>query len=112
MSDGDLLADDICLSLATAISDAGPWGQGFPEPVFDGRFQLVDRRIVGEHHLKMQVKIPESSASFDAIAFHTVDDDWPEQVDYVQLAYRLDINDYRGKRTVQLMVEYVEPIAF
>ncbi|MEE9160987.1 MAG: DHHA1 domain-containing protein, partial [Gammaproteobacteria bacterium] len=110
ITDGDLAVNEINLSLAEAISRAGPWGQGFPEPVFDGVFEIADRRIVGENHLKMSLKFPDSNNGYDAIAFYTHDENWPAQVDYVQLAYRLDINDYKGRRSVQLVAEYVEPV--
>ncbi|MEJ2398797.1 MAG: single-stranded-DNA-specific exonuclease RecJ, partial [Gammaproteobacteria bacterium] len=108
-SDGSLSANDIDLSLAELLRNAGPWGQGFPEPVFEGRFELVQRRIVGEHHLKMLVR--DGDRHFDAIAFRTTDEGWPEQVREVQLAYRLDVNEYNGQRSAQLLVEYLSPVS-
>ena len=110
LSDGDLGVDDIGLSLAEAIKWGGPWGQGFPEPLFDGQFELAERRIVGEHHLKMTLRLPESPQSYDAIAFHTLDEAWPDEVRNVQLAYRLDVNEYRGSRRLQFIVEHIEPV--
>lgn len=107
-SDGQLAAQDINLPLAELLRMAGPWGQGFPEPVFDGCFELVQRRIVGEHHLKMVVS--RDGRHFDAIAFRTTDQNWPDKVRQVQLAYRLDVNEFNGQRNAQLLVEHVVPI--
>jgi single-stranded-DNA-specific exonuclease len=109
-SDGELAADELCLELAELLRGAGPWGQGFPEPLFDGEFELVQRRIVGEHHLKLVLRIPGSETAIDAIAFRTTDAGWPAEVGRVQLAYKLDVNEYRGVRSVQLIVEHITPI--
>ena len=109
-SDGELQAGDINLSLAARLREGGPWGNGFPEPVFDGEFRLRERRIVGERHLKMTLELPGSPRVVDAIAFFTLDKDWPRDVSQVRLAYRLDINEYNGRRTEQLVAEYVEPV--
>ncbi len=108
-SDGQLTAHEINLELAEILRNAGPWGQGFPEPQFEGRFELVQRRIVGEHHLKMVVR--SNDREFDAIAFRTTDAQWAPEVEQVQLVYRLDINEFNGQRSAQLLVEHVEPIA-
>jgi single-stranded-DNA-specific exonuclease len=107
-SDGQLAAQEINLQLAEILRNAGPWGQGFPEPQFEGRFELVQRRVVGEHHLKMLLRSEDKL--FDAIAFRTTDRDWPTQVAQVQLVYRLDVNEFNGQRTAQLLVEFVEPL--
>jgi single-stranded-DNA-specific exonuclease len=107
--DGELEPQDISLSLAEAIRTAGPWGQGFPEPQFAGKFTLIQKRIVGEHHLKMVLRT-ENQQLIDAIAFQTTDQSWPEQVESVELVYKLDVNDFNGKRTAQLVVEYIEPV--
>lgn len=107
-SDGQLSSQEITLQFAETLRTAGPWGQGFPEPQFQGRFELVQRRIVGEHHLKMLLR--SDDRIFDAIAFRTTDQDWPAQVEQVQLVYRLDVNEFNGQRNAQLLVEYVEPV--
>ena len=111
ITDGDLPANDIKLSLAELIHQAGPWGQGFPEPVFDGVFEVANRRIVGQYHLKMTLTLPGSQHKYDAIAFFTDDETWPAQVDTVQLVYRLDINEYQGRKKLQFIVDYVEPMS-
>lgn len=108
LSDGELVAEDMNLEMAELLRGAGPWGQAFPEPLFDGHFEIVQRRIVGERHLKMVVKSPGRDAVFDAIAFNTLDAEWPPQTARVQLAYKLDINEYRGQRSAQLLVEHVD----
>lgn len=109
LSDGELSPEHLSLELAEAIRGSGPWGQGFPEPLFDGVFEVVRRRIVGERHLKLLLKPPRSDRLLDAIAFNTVDSHWPETVKEVSIAYRLDINEYRDRRLLQLVVEYVQP---
>jgi single-stranded-DNA-specific exonuclease len=101
-SDGQLQQQEINLQLAETLRNAGPWGQGFPEPVFNGR------RIVGEHHLKMVLKT--GNQLIDAIAFRTTDEDWPEKVTMVRVVYKLDVNEFNGNRSAQFIVEYVEPI--
>jgi len=110
-SDGELSPEDFQLDLATRLRFAGPWGQHFPEPVFDGRFRLVDQRLVGEKHLKMVLALPGSEALVDAIAFNVDTDCWPDlAAERVEIAYRLDVNEFRGQRSVQLVVEHLEPV--
>ncbi|MBN4079220.1 single-stranded-DNA-specific exonuclease RecJ [Beggiatoa alba] len=110
LSDGELMGDELNLELAETLRAGGPWGQGFPEPLFDGVFELVNKRIVGDKHLKLVLRFAGSGQSIDAIAFNTVDDDWPVDVKQVELAYRLDVNEFNGKRSAQLMVEHIEPV--
>jgi len=110
-SDGELLAEHMTLELAQALRDGGPWGQHFPEPLFDGEFLLVQQRLVGERHLKMVLAHPNAPQQIiDAIAFSIDPRRWPNlDVEKVRIAYRLDINEWRGKESVQLLVEYLEP---
>jgi single-stranded-DNA-specific exonuclease len=109
-SDGELAEAEFELDLATQLRFAGPWGQHFPEPVFDGRFRLVTQRLVGEKHLKLVLSPLGTSLVLDAIAFNVDLDVWPDQaVEEVDLAYRLDVNEFRGQRSVQLMVEHISP---
>ncbi|HEY8555247.1 MAG TPA: single-stranded-DNA-specific exonuclease RecJ [Burkholderiales bacterium] len=108
-SDGELADSDLDLRFATLLRDAGPWGQNFPEPVFDGVFEVVGRSVVGERHLKLQLR-QQGGKRVEAIGFHLAPDgsapDWAR----VRAAYRLDVNDFRGARTLQLVLEHVEPI--
>lgn len=110
-SDGELAAEDFVLGLASELRFAGPWGQHFPEPLFDGHFDIVHQRLVGEKHLKLVLSPPGSTQLIDAIAFNVDLDTWPnESISQVELAYRLDVNEYRGKRNVQLMVDYLKAL--
>jgi single-stranded-DNA-specific exonuclease len=109
LSDGDLLASELNLETAEQLRFAGPWGQAFPEPVFDGVFRIMSKRIVGEKHLKLSLQPENSNAVIDAIAFNTTDEDWSNNTQYVTVAYRLDINHFRGQQSLQLMVEHIEP---
>ncbi len=107
-TDGELHEQDYSLDLAELLRQGGPWGQGFPEPVFEGEFRVIQQRIVGERHLKMVVQPLHSAKTIDAIAFNAVDNDCPREQQSVRLAYRLDVNEFRGQRSLQLMVEYLE----
>ncbi len=110
-TDGQLPEDLLDIGLAAAIKDAGPWGQHFPEPVFDGVFNIVQQRIVGKNHLKLLVTCDRySNKVFDAIAFNVDTNHWPnERINAVHLAYQLDINEYRGKVSTQLRVVNINP---
>jgi single-stranded-DNA-specific exonuclease len=106
-SDGELLHTQLTLDMAEIIRDAGPWGQAFPEPLFDGEFELIEQRLVGGKHLKMTVG--KGNTILDAIAFNVDLNHWPNyRSDYVKMAYKLDVNEFRNKRKVQLIVEYLE----
>ena len=108
-SDGELAASDFDLALAETLRYAGPWGQHFPEPVFDGVFNVVDQRLVGERHLKMVLSLPDGGELIDGIAFNIDTACWPDHsATAVRLAYRLDVNEWRGRRSVQLMIEHLE----
>ena len=113
LSDGELLEDEMSLTLAQALRDAGPWGQHFPEPLFDGEFCVVQQRLVGDKHLKLVLSVSEQSQIiFDAIAFNVDVEYWPNnEVKKVKIVYRLDINEYRGRSTLQLVVDYLEAVA-
>jgi len=109
-SDGELSEADIDLPIAHLLRNAGPWGQGFPEPLFDGEFELLDQRIVGEKHLKLSIGLPASKRVVDAIAFNVDLEKWPNRnLSRVYLAYRLDVNEFRGVQNAQLMVEHLAP---
>ncbi|MGY4531083.1 single-stranded-DNA-specific exonuclease [Pseudomonas sp. TE3786] len=108
LSDGALAVEEFHLELARALRNAGPWGQHFPEPLFHGVFQLVQQRVVGERHLKVLLKSECGSVQLDGIAFGIDRDVWPNpNVRWVELAYKLDVNEYRGQETVQLMIAHM-----
>jgi single-stranded-DNA-specific exonuclease len=108
-TDGELSADEIALETAQALRDGGPWGQAFPEPCFDGVFAIKNVRVVGEKHLKMWVTTADRTRAFDAIAFNFKGaDENPSLPDgNVRLVYRLDINEFKGERRLQLLVDHV-----
>ena len=107
VSDGELAAHELTLGSAEELAAAGPWGQAFPEPVFHGRFRLQQQRRLGANHLKMVLSpLDDDAVIIDAIAFAVSEEEWPEATaTEIELAYRLSINEFRGNRTVQLMVE-------
>jgi single-stranded-DNA-specific exonuclease len=108
LSDGQLPAEAISLETAEQLRAAGPWGQRFPEPVFDGVFKIINQKLVGEKHVRLRVSWQDEKSFFDAIAFNVDVEQWQLAVgDYVRLAYRLDVNEYNGVRSVQLVVQGV-----
>ena len=110
-SDGELEERYFALDLANELRFAGPWGQHFPEPIFDGHFNVVQQRIVGEKHLKLVLTLPGSKQLLDAIAFNVNTEIWPdESIETAELAYRLDVNEFRGVRSLQLMVDNITPL--
>lgn len=111
LTDGELQSDELDLPFAKLLRNAGPWGQGFPEPVFDGEFELLEQRIVGEKHLKMVLTVPHSNRLMDGIAFNVDLAHWPnKKAKRVKLAYKLDVNEYKGVENPQLMVEHLIPL--
>ncbi|MDH5571456.1 MAG: single-stranded-DNA-specific exonuclease RecJ [Gammaproteobacteria bacterium] len=110
-SDGELMEEEFSLEMALNLRQAGPWGQAFEEPLFDGVFELLERRIVAEKHLKMRLKHADVNTPFDAIAFNITDEHWGGHVQKVKMAYKLDVNEYRGERSLQCIVHYLEPLS-
>ncbi len=107
LSDGALAPADFNLELAEQLRTITPWGHDFPEPIFDGEFELLNYRILKDKHLKMQVRPDASSQPIEVIAFNMVNNHWPIEVRYLHLAYKLDVNYFRGFKNVQLRAEYV-----
>lgn len=109
ISDGELPESDLTLDVAAMLRDAGPWGQAFPEPLFDGVFRIVEQRLVGDKHLKM--RLMKENTLLDAIAFFVDTNVWPNhRCELVRAAYRLDVNEYKGRSSVQLIIEYMEAV--
>ena len=108
-SDGGLDATELCLHTAEQLRYAGPWGQHFPAPLFDDVFEVVDWRIVGEKHLKLRLRPQSGGEVIDAIAFNHSADDLPAGGS-LHAAYRLDVNEYNGKKTAQLIIEHIQPV--
>ena len=110
-TDGELQPHEFSMETAALLRACAPWGQAFPEPEFDGEFLLLQQRIVGDRHLKMTVApINAPQQAIDAIAFNIDTDFWPAQVETVQLAFKLDINEFRGRQSLQLMVSHIRPL--
>jgi single-stranded-DNA-specific exonuclease len=109
-SDGELAGAELSLDTARALRGAGPWGQGFPEPVFDGSFQVLDTRIVGQKHLKLILRAADGAA-IEAIAFgYAAAGSAPILAgSQVQVAYRLEVNEYGGSERLQLNCQHVKP---
>ena len=108
-TDGVLEESEISLSTAEQLREAGPWGQSFPEPSFDGEFEVESAKVVGEKHVKFWLRPVGTRARFDAIAFNLLDGERftaPPQ-GRLRLAYRLDINHWQGERRLQLLIEHV-----
>jgi len=109
LSDGELAASEFTLELAETLAASGPWGSAFPEPVFDGSFDILERRVVGEKHLKLVLRPSSGDRPIQAIAFGLAGA--LSIGARVQAAYRLDVNEYQGSRSVQLIVEHLEALA-
>ncbi|CAH3768625.1 Single-stranded-DNA-specific exonuclease RecJ, partial [Serratia marcescens] len=109
-SDGELAMQELSLTTAELLREGGPWGQAFPEPTFDGKFRILQQRLVGEKHLKLMVEPLGGGPLLDGIAFNVDTTLWPDSsVREVELAYKLDVNEFRGSRNVQLLIQHLWP---
>lgn len=110
VTDGPLAPEELTLETARLLRHAGPWGQHFPEPLFDGEFRVVSQRVVGNNHLKMVVQSMAGGEPVDAIAFNT----GAEVPDFTRtgarVVYRPEVNSFRGRTSLQLLVDYLEPL--
>jgi len=107
-TDGELTARDFNMEFAQSLRQSTPWGQGFPEPLFDGQFEVVDARVVGDTHAKLKLRLVNGHQDIDAICFGYLDkhESLPQGV--VRAAYRLDVNEFRDRLNLQLIVQYIE----
>jgi len=107
-TDGALQADELNIETAEQLRQSTPWGQGFPEPLFDGEFEVVESRIVGDTHAKLRLKPVGTSQVIDGICFGYLDthEALPEGV--VRIAYRLDVNEFRERLSLQLMIQHIQ----
>ena len=107
LTDGQLDASEITLKNAELLRQASPWGQGFEEPIFYGDFELVEQRVVGEKHLKCSLKLQGKNSVIEGIAF------FQEKLNSknVKVAYKLNVNSFRGNESLQLMIESIESYA-
>ena len=107
VTDGPLPQSALNLGFARSLRDAGPWGSAFPEPMWSGDFDVVEQRTVGENHLKLRVRSADGGGIVDAIAFNQAG---PVYRGVVKLAYKLDVNEFRGVENPQLIVEQIAPL--
>lgn len=107
LSDGSLESDELSLETAKIIQTYGPWGQAFPEPIFDNYFYVNQWRTLKDKHLKLLLEDPRSGRTFEAIMF-SAEEFMPPPVS-VRIAYEIGVNVWRGKETLQLMVKHLEP---
>ena len=85
-------------------------GPGVPGTDFDGKFRILQQRLVGEKHLKLMVEPLGGGPLLDGIAFNVDTTLWPDSsVREVELAYKLDVNEFRGNRNVQLLIQHLWP---
>lgn len=109
-SDGELEDGQLDLATAETLRAAGPWGQGFPAPLFDGEFEVLDSRVVGEAHCKLRVRPRSGTVCLEAIAFQGVERFGVDTPTRVRLAYRLEVNEYQGRAQPQLVIEHLEAV--
>jgi single-stranded-DNA-specific exonuclease len=111
-SDGPLQAQDFNLNMAVLLNQAGPWGQGFPEPCFDNQFEVIEQRLVGKNHLKLILRPIGQDILLDAIAFNIDLEQWPNhRIRQIHAVYHLDINEYQGRKRLQLMIDVMQAVA-
>ncbi|WGE84062.1 single-stranded-DNA-specific exonuclease RecJ [Actinobacillus equuli] len=104
-TDGELAPSELNIEIAELLQQAGPWGQNFPEPTFEGEFRLLQQRVLGGKHLKLMVE-QSNGGLFDAIWFNADLRYFPDlSIKQVKLIYKLDINEFRGNKSLQLRVE-------
>ncbi|HHF3075344.1 TPA: single-stranded-DNA-specific exonuclease RecJ [Vibrio diabolicus] len=113
MSDGELKPEEFSMHVAEQLRSGGPFGQAFPEPIFDGEFKVLHQKLVGEKHLKLMLeplyKGHPTNVMIDGIAFNIDLRRWPDaSVKTVRLAYKLDVNEFRGNQSLQLMIDHIE----
>jgi len=109
-TDGELESGEFSLALARELARVTPWGQGFPEPRFDGEFRIDDRRVVGGSHARLVLSPAAGGETIAAIAFGAAGEPWFSEGDSIRAVYKLDVNDYRGLETLQLVIDYAERI--
>lgn len=108
VTDGELTADEFTLALAQALRDAGPWGQGFPEPLFDNTFDCVQWRIMGSSHLRLSLRDPRSGQVYEAVMFNAYTGSAPPP--QLRAVYQLSVNDWQGRDSLRLLLRHIEPL--
>ncbi len=108
LTDGELQAHEFSLDTARDLAHAGPWGQGFPAPLFEGLFKVLEYRWLQDKHLKLLLQHPDHKQRIDAIYFNAKRQHWPDTMPKLRLAYQLDINEYQGRQRLQLLIQHAE----
>jgi single-stranded-DNA-specific exonuclease len=108
LSDGELQSHEFSRELAEDLRLAGPWGQGFPEPVFDNVFEVTQWKILGERHIKYDLRLPGTDFKLSAIHFGGYAGIAPPS--RLHAAYQLELDDFRGRRDVQLLIRHSLPV--
>lgn len=103
-TDGPLAAAELNDELAGQLHLAGPWGQGFPEPLFDNEFQVLDQRLLKDAHLRLSLRHAAGGDPVEAMAFNRT----MQLPARIRCCYRLGINDFGGRRRRQLVVEHLQ----
>jgi single-stranded-DNA-specific exonuclease len=107
LTDGELTPEDLCVEVAAMLRDAGPWGQGFPEPEFEGKFSVESWKVVGEKHLKLKLRHPDLAEPLDGIAFGAYSGERPPS--RLRAVFALDVNEWNGRQTLQLLIRLMTP---
>jgi len=107
VTDGELAAGELTLDLARCLRAGGPWGQAFPEPLFDGPFDVVGSRVVGEAHLRLKLRHRDGGAVVDAMLFNAaLEGPLPSRVHAV---FQLEIDDWDGMQSVRMLIRQLAP---
>lgn len=108
LTDGSLAADEMSIGNAWSMKLASPWGQGFPEPMFDDEFEVVEHRPLKQQHLKMTVT--KSGKAFEALFFNAPANTASLLTNgRIRMVYQLDVNTYQNREKVQLLIRHVLP---
>ena len=105
-TDGELPAGSFNVDLARQLRDGGPWGQGFPEPLFDNLFECTQWRAMGERHWRLSLRDPRDGGLHEAVMFNVREDAPPSRL---RAVFELSINDWQGRESARLLLRHVEP---
>ncbi|CUX97337.1 single-stranded-DNA-specific exonuclease RecJ [Candidatus Hoaglandella endobia] len=110
-SDGELTSQELSIATAKLLQAGGPWGQGFPDPLFDGRFYVLYQRLVGKKHLKLRLKPLTGGPMLDGIAFNIDPSLWPDHnIHTIEVVYRIEVNKFRSNYNLQLVIQHLWPL--
>ncbi len=107
-TDGPLLPEEFSRTTADLLTQSGPWGQGFAEPLFDNIFEVRAWQVLKDKHLKLQLALPGERASFSGIHFNAWQGSPP--ADVIRAVFHLQANDFRDKRNYQCLIRHTEAV--